>query len=198
MKISQTSEQRKWLQKKQVDYFCLVLGTLSKQIRIKNNEIEIQTTFNNLCSVLTFLQKHTLSQYKQLVDIAAVDQPGKYYRFSVTYLLFSQRYNSRIKVTVQTDEIIPLPSVTSIFNSANWLEREVWDLYGIFFSNHPDLRRILSDYGFSGHSLRKEFPITGFVETYYDDSSKQIIYEKIGLAQEFRTYTLQNPWIKTF
>jgi len=97
----------------------LVLGTLSKQIRIKNNEIEIQTTFNNLCSVLTFLQKHTLSQYKQLVDIAAVDQPGKYYRFSVTYLLLSQRYNSRIKVTVQTDEITPLPSVTSIFNSAN-------------------------------------------------------------------------------
>jgi NADH/F420H2 dehydrogenase subunit C len=143
--------------------------------------------------LLFTLNKHTLFQYKQLVDIACYDFPGKKYRFSVNYILYSFKYNTRLIVIVKTNEVIPLPSITSLFKSANWLEREVWDLYGVFFDAHPDLRRILTDYGFSGHPLRKDFPLTGFVEVYYNDSKKRLRYEPVELAQEYRTFTLQSP-----
>lgn len=169
------------------------MKTVIKEIRLKTNAIEIKTTPNNLNALLYFLQKHSLCQYKQLVDIASSDVPGKTRRFSVHYLLLSLRYNARIIVVVQTNEVSPLPSVTSLYRSANWLEREVWDLYGIFFDFHPDLRRILTDYGFKGHPLRKDFPLTGFVEIYYNDSTKRLSYESVELAQEYRTFTLQSP-----
>lgn len=169
-----------------------------KEIRLKNTDLEIKTTPNNLRALLYFLQNHTLCQYKQLVDIACSDLPGKTRRFSVNYLLLSLRYNARINIVVKTNEVSPLPSVTPLYRSANWLEREVWDLYGVFFDSHPDLRRILTDYGFSGHPLRKDFPLTGFVEVYYNDSTKRLSYEPVELAQEYRTFTLQSPWIQNY
>jgi len=160
--------------------------------------VEIKTTPSNLRSILYFLQKETLCQYKQLVEIACYDFPGKKDRFSINYVLYSLRYNVRIIIVVKTNEVIPLPSITGLFESANWLEREIWDLYGIFFDQHPDLRRILTDYGFSGHPLRKDFPLTGFIEVYYNDSKKRLRYEAVELAQEYRVFTLQSPWVETY
>ncbi len=186
--------QKTFFLKKYVLSLKTILKTVIKEIRIKNNDLEIKTTSNNLCAVLYFLQKHTLCQYKQLIDIACSDVPGKRHRFSINYLLLSLRYNTRLTLVVKTNEVSPLPSVTVLYRSANWLEREVWDLYGVFFDLHPDLRRILTDYGFSGHPLRKDFPLTGFLEVYYNDSTKRLSYEPVELAQEYRTFTLQSPW----
>ena len=190
--------QKKWFIKKYSLSLKKVLRTLVKEIRIKNNDIEIKTTANNLRALLYFLQNHTLCQYKQLVEIACSDLPGKKRRFSLAYVLYSLRYNAYLTVVVQTNEVLSLPSVTPIYSSAGWLEREVWDLFGIFFENHPDLRRILTDYGFSGHPLRKDFPLTGFLEVYYNDSTKRMSYEPVELAQEYRTFTLQSPWIQNY
>jgi len=186
--------QKKFFLKKYVLFLKNILKTVIKEIRIHNNNLEIKTTPNNLCALLYFLQNHTLCQYKQLIDIACSDVPGKQHRFSVNYLLLSLRYNTRLTVVVKTNEVSPLPSTTVLYRSANWLEREVWDLYGVFFDLHPDLRRILTDYGFSGHPLRKDFPLTGFLEVYYNDSTKRLSYEPVELAQEYRTFTLQSPW----
>jgi NADH dehydrogenase (ubiquinone) Fe-S protein 3 len=186
--------QKKFFLKKYVLFLKNILKTVIKEIRIHNNNLEIKTTPNNLCALLYFLQNHTLCQYKQLIDIACSDVPGKQHRFSVNYLLLSLRYNTRLIVVVKTNEVSPLPSTTVLYRSANWLEREVWDLYGVFFDLHPDLRRILTDYGFSGHPLRKDFPLTGFLEVYYNDSTKRLSYEPVELAQEYRTFTLQSPW----
>ncbi len=197
-KIDKLLKRKNWLLKKYVLFLKTILKTVVKEIRLKNTDIEIKTTPNNLRALLYFLQNHTLCQYKQLVDIACSDVPGKTRRFSVNYLLLSLRYNARINIVVKTNEVSPLPSVTPLYRSANWLEREVWDLYGVFFDSHPDLRRILTDYGFSGHPLRKDFPLTGFVEVYYNDSTKRLSYEPVELAQEYRTFTLQSPWIQNY
>ena len=196
MGLSKTKflNQKTFFSKKYVLFLKTILKTVVKEIRIKNHDIEIKTTPNNLCALLYFLQNHTLCQYKQLVDMACSDIPGKTHRFSVNYILLSLRYNTRLTVVVKTNEVSPLPSVTVLYRSANWLEREVWDLYGVFFDLHPDLRRILTDYGFSGHPLRKDFPLTGFLEVYYNDSTKRLSYEPVELAQEYRTFTLQSPW----
>lgn len=191
-------EKKTWLLKKYFFLLKKLLKTLVKEIRIKNNDIEIKTTPNNLRALLYTLRNHSLFQYKQLIDMACSDFPGKENRFSISYILFTLKYNHRISVIVKTNEVIPLPSVTSIYPSANWLEREIWDLYGIFFDAHPDLRRILTDYGFSGHPLRKDFPLTGFIEVYYNDSKKRLRYEPVELAQEYRTFTLQSPWIENY
>jgi NADH:ubiquinone oxidoreductase subunit C len=190
--------QKKWFLKKYVIFLKIVLRNIIKEIRLKNNDVEIKTTPNNLRALLYFLQKHTLCQYKQLSEIACSDIPGKKRRFSLAYVLYSLRYNAYITVVIQTNEVLSLPSATLIYHSAGWLEREVWDLFGIFFENHPDLRRILTDYGFSGHPLRKDFPLTGFLEVYYNDSTKRMSYEPIELAQEYRTFTLQSPWIQNY
>jgi NADH-quinone oxidoreductase subunit C len=190
--------QKKWFIKQYVVFLKLVLRTLIKEVRIKNNDVEIKTTSNNLRALFYFLQNHSLCQYKQLVEIACSDLPGKKRRFSLAYILFSFRYNTYLTIVVQTNEVLSIPSVTPIYSSAGWLEREVWDLFGIFFENHPDLRRILTDYGFSGHPLRKDFPLTGFLEVYYNDSTKRMSYEPIELAQEYRTFTLQSPWIQNY
>ena len=192
------SNQKIWLLKSYTQQLSILTGSLIKEIKIKNNNIEIKTTPNKLRSLLSFLKKHTLCQYQQLVDIACSDVPGKKYRFSVSYLLHSILYNARIVVTVKTNEVIPLPSVTQLFESAGWLEREVYDLYGVFFYDHTDLRRILTDYGFSGYPLRKDFPLTGFIEIYYNDSTKRMAYEKVELAQEYRVFSLLNPWVPAY
>jgi len=133
-------------------------------------------------------------QFKLLVDICGVDYPDRDERFEVVYNLLSLSHNSRVRVKVEVAEDVPVPSVTGVFSCANWWEREAWDLYGIPFSDHPDLRRILTDYGFEGHPLRKDFPLTGYVEVRYDDARKRVVYEPVKLTQEFRTFDFLSPW----
>lgn len=126
--------------------------------------------------------------------MTAIDVPSRQYRFEVIYHFLSLRYNNRIRVKTYTDELTPIDSITPIFEGANWFERETWDMYGVFFSNHPDLRRILTDYGFAGHPFRKDFPLTGYVEVRYDDEVKRVVCEPLELAQEFRKFDLASPW----
>jgi NADH/F420H2 dehydrogenase subunit C len=134
------------------------------------------------------------TQYKVLVDVTAVDYPSRPLRFEVVYNLLSVTYNARIRIKTCVDEIQPLLSSSPVYSSAGWWEREIWDMFGIFFSNHPDLRRILTDYGFQGHPLRKDFPLTGYVEVRYDDSEKRVITESLELTQEFRFFDFSSPW----
>lgn len=143
---------------------------------------------------LTYLRDDTACQFTCLLDVCGVDWPERENRFDVVYHLLSIKQNQRIRVKVQTDEDTPVPSVTGVFNSAGWFEREAWDLYGIYFSDHPDLRRLLTDYGFDGHPLRKDFPLTGFVEVRYDDAQKRVVYEPVKLTQEFRSFDFLSPW----
>ncbi|THK33174.1 NADH dehydrogenase [ubiquinone] iron-sulfur protein 3, mitochondrial [Diachasma alloeum] len=158
------------------------------------DELEILIAPEGIRPTLTFLRDHHNAQFTQLVDVTAVDVPGRAYRFELVYCLLSIRFNSRIRVKSYTDELTPVDSVCSIFKSANWYEREVWDMFGIFFSDHPDLRRILTDYGFEGHPLRKDFPLSGFIEVRYDDEVKRVVAEPLELAQEFRRFELSAPW----
>jgi len=134
------------------------------------------------------------AQFKMCVDICGVDSPARPQRFSVVYNLLSIQYNSRIRIKTCIDEIHPMPSITQVYSTAGWFEREVWDMFGIFFTNHPDLRRILTDYGFSGHPLRKDFPLSGYSEVRYDDSTKRVITEPIELSQEFRYFNFASPF----
>jgi NADH-quinone oxidoreductase subunit C len=144
--------------------------------------------------VLTFLRDDPRMLFKQLVDLCGVDYPERPERFEVVYNLLSLRHNRRVRVKVATDENEPVPSVTGVFSSANWYERETWDLFGVYFSDHPDLRRLLTDYGFEGHPLRKDFPLTGYVELRYDEDQKRVVYEPVKLKQEFRSFDFLSPW----
>jgi NADH-quinone oxidoreductase subunit C len=144
--------------------------------------------------VLAFLRDDPRMLFKLLVDLCGVDYPDRVERFEVVYNLLSLRHNRRIRVKVATDESEPVPSVTGVFNSANWYEREAWDLFGVYFSDHPDLRRLLTDYGFEGHPLRKDFPLTGYVEVRYDEDQKRVVYEPVKLKQEFRSFDFLSPW----
>ena len=137
---------------------------------------------------MTFLKYHTAAEYTQISDITAVDYPTKDQRFEVVYNLLSVRHNSRIRVKTYADEATPVPSVTSLFDGANWYEREVWDLFGVFFTGHPDLRRIMTDYGFDGHPLRKDFPMTGYTEIRYDEEKKRIVVEPLEMTQAYRNF----------
>lgn len=159
-----------------------------------NNELEILIHPEGVIPMLSFLKENHRTQFHSFVDITAVDIPSRQYRFEVVYNLLSLKYNQRIRVKTYTDELSAIDSATSVFHGANWYEREVWDMYGIFFSDHPDLRRILTDYGFSGHPQRKDFPLTGLVEVRYDDEVKRVVCEPVELAQEFRKFDLGNPW----
>jgi NADH dehydrogenase (ubiquinone) Fe-S protein 3 len=142
----------------------------------------------------TFLRDHTNTQFKMVLDITAVDYPTRDKRFEVVYNLLSIHYNSRIRIKTCVDEITPVDSLVSLYPGANWFERETWDLFGIYFANHPDLRRILSDYMFQGHALRKDFPLSGFVEVKYDDAEKRVITEPLQMTQEFRYFDMSSPW----
>jgi len=166
------------------------------RIFLRGNDLVICTTPDALIPVLSFLRDHSHTQFKQLTDIAVVDWPEHEHRFSVDYLLLSYRFNVRARVRTRTSEILPLPTVTTLFKSADWQEREAWDMFGITFSGHPDLRRILTDYGFEGHPLRKDFPLSGFHEVRYDDTSKQIVYDSLELAQKFRRFQFPSPWLQ--
>ena len=159
-----------------------------------NDEASIVVSQQNLLISLTVLSKHLSYQYKVLSCISGVDILGKKYRFSVVYDLLSLTFSSRLRVKVFVNEITSVPSVVSIYINANWWEREIWDLYGIYFDKHPDLRRILTDYGFEGNPMKKDFPQTGFVELRYNESKKRIVTELVELSQEFRLFTFETPW----
>ena len=165
-----------------------------EEIQVIRDEIICIVPSWALLPFLTFLKNHTNTQFKMLIDITAVDYPSRSSRFEVVYQLLSIHYNARIRVKTNVDELTPMESVSSLFPSANWFERETWDMFGICFLNHPDLRRILTDYGFEGHPLRKDFPVSGYVEFRYDDSKKRVISEPVELAQEFRYFDFASPW----
>ena len=157
-------------------------------------ELCLEVNREHIVHVLTFLRDDINCRFKQLVDVCGVDYPERNLRFEIVYNLLSLTNNIRIRVKVRTDENIPVPTVTEVFSSANWWEREAWDLFGIYFSGHPDLRRILTDYGFEGHPLRKDFPLTGYKEIRYDDEKKRVVYEPVKLTQEFRSFDFLSPW----
>lgn len=157
-------------------------------------ELTVTARAESILKVLQFLRDDPECLFKQLSDIAGVDYPERVKRFDVVYHLLSYQHNARIRVKIATDEDTPVPSVNDLFPAANWFEREAWDLYGIYFSGHPDLRRLLTDYGFSGHPLRKDFPLTGFVEVRYSEEQKRVVYEPVKLAQDFRSFDFMSPW----
>lgn len=157
-------------------------------------ELMVEVRAEHVVRVLTFLRDDALCQFKILLDICGVDYPERGERFDVVYNLLSLSLNQRIRVKVRVDEDGVVPSATGVFNAANWFEREAWDMYGILFSDHPDLRRLLTDYGFEGHPLRKDFPLTGYVEMRYDDEQKRVVYEPVQLTQEFRSFDFLSPW----
>ena len=162
--------------------------------KIKHDQINICIEDNNLIEVMIFLKTHSSTKFKQLIDITAVDYPERDKRFKMVYLLLSHEKNSRIKIEFDMKEGEFLSSLTSIFPSANWMEREVFDMYGVEFKDHPDLRRILTDYGFKGHPLRKDFPLTGHNEVRYSEEDKKVIYEPVKLEQNYRNFDYESPW----
>jgi len=160
----------------------------------RDAELVLVVERTKIRDVLAFLKDDTQCCFKQLMDICGADYPEHHERFEVIYQLLSMKHNRRIRIKLETDEATPIPSVSDLFSSANWLEREVWDMYGVFFDDHPDLRRILTDYGFQGHPLRKDFPLTGFVEVRYDEDAKRVVYEPVELMQDFRRFDYTSPW----
>ncbi len=161
---------------------------------VRLGELMLDTRPDSLIALLIFLRDDPRCLFKQLVDVCGVDWPEREKRFDVVYNLLSLKNNQRVRVKVATDESTPVPSASGLFNSAGWFEREAYDLYGVWFSDHPDLRRILTDYGFEGHPLRKDFPLTGFVELRWDDLQKRVVYEPVKLTQEFRRFDFLSPW----
>lgn len=161
---------------------------------VYKDELTLHVPPSGLIPVMTFLKSHTATQFEQVQDITAVDYPTRENRFEVVYNLLSVRYGTRIRVKTYASETTPVPSLTPLYQGANWFERETWDMFGIFFTGHPDLRRILTDYGFEGHPLRKDFPLTGYVEVRYDEEQKRVVAEPLELAQAFRMFEYQSPW----
>ena len=161
---------------------------------IKHNQIYINIEDSHLTEVILFLKTNSITTFRQLIDITAVDYPERDRRFKVVYLLLSHETNSRIIIDYNIKENEIVPSLTSIYPSANWMEREVFDMYGIEFKDHPDLRRILTDYGFKGHPLRKDFPLTGHNEVRYSEEEKKVIYEPVKLEQNYRNFDYESPW----
>ena len=158
------------------------------------DELVVRCDLANIIEVLTVLRDDKTVAFDQLTDLTAVDYPNRPYRFELVYQLLSITHNRRMRVLVSVPEGEVVPSVLPVFNSANWAEREVWDMFGIFFAGHPDLRRLLTDYGFEGHPLRKDFPLTGYVEVRYDDTQRRVIYEPVHLVQEYRDFDFLSPW----
>jgi NADH-quinone oxidoreductase subunit C len=170
------------------------LGGAVTAHQVAHGELTIATTVNELIRVLRFLRDDERCQFVNFVDVTAVDWPSRERRFDVVYHLLSPYKNYRIRVKVEVAEGTSVPSIIDVFPGANWFERETYDLYGVPFTGHPDMRRLLTDYGFEGHPLRKDFPLTGFVEVRYDDEEKRVVYEPVRLAQEFRNFDFLSPW----
>ena len=161
---------------------------------INNDELLIEVGENDLTEVVQFIKSNEKLKFRQLIDIAGVDYPDEEKRFNLIYLFLSHENNSRLKLLVKFETNRTINSITKIFPSANWMEREVFDMYGIKFKNHPDLRRILTDYGFKGHPLRKDFPLTGFNEVRYSEKEKKVVYEPVKLEQNYRNFDFESPW----
>ena len=170
------------------------LTTKIKSSEIKFNYLTIETEIEEIIEVILFLKTNEKCKFRQLTDITAVDYPRKEKRFKLVYLLLSHENNHRLIINSNIKEKTIVPSITKIFPSANWMEREVFDMYGITFKDHPDLRRILTDYGFEGHPLRKDFPLTGYKEVRYSEDQKKVIYESVKLEQNYRNFDFESPW----
>ena len=175
-------------------YLADRLGTVLTGWQVVLNELTIEVEREKLAEVIASLRDNSRCRFGCLIDICGADYPEREKRFDVVYHLLSPWLNQRIRVRVTTDAATPVPSITGLFPAANWFEREAYDLYGILFAGHPDLRRILTDYGFQGHPLRKDFPLTGFVEVRYDDELKRVVYEPVKLMQEYRSFDFLSPW----
>ena len=170
------------------------LTTTVKISKINFGQLFIEIDIEALYSTILYLKTNDKCRFKQLIDITAVDYPKKAKRFKLVYLLLSHENNLRILININIDEKTHVPSITKIFPSANWMEREVFDMYGVSFKDHPDLRRILTDYGFKGYPLRKDFPLTGHTEVRYSEEHKKVIYEPVKLDQEYRHFDFESPW----
>ena len=168
-----------------------------KKTTIAFNELLVSTNEEEIIDVILFLKTHDKLKFKQLIDIAGVDYPEEEKRFSLVYLLLSHEKNMRIKISINFEIGKKIPTLTKIYPSANWMEREVFDMYGVEFIDHPDLRRILTDYNFEGHPLRKDFPLTGFNEVRYSEKEKKVVYEPVKLEQNYRDFDFESPWVGT-
>ena len=174
-----------------------IAGTLAGAVTghaVAYGELTLTANARDIVKVMTFLRDDPSCQFVNFVDVTAVDWPGRERRFDIVYHLLSPRHNRRIRVKIEADEATPVASIIDVFRGADWFEREVYDLYGVLFTGHPDMRRILTDYGFEGHPLRKDFPLTGYVEVRYDDEVKRVVYEPVRLNQEFRNFDFLSPW----
>ncbi|MCM2292168.1 NADH-quinone oxidoreductase subunit C [Allorhizobium sp. BGMRC 0089] len=167
----------------------LISGT-----KLEFGELTVTTSAEQIMALVTFLRDDARCGFISIIDVCGVDYPARADRFDVVYHLLSPKQNCRIRVKLATNEHKAVPSICPIFPGADWFEREAWDLYGVMFTGHPDLRRLLTDYGFEGHPLRKDFPMTGFVEVRYDDTAKRVVYEPVELKQEFRNFDFLSPW----
>lgn len=185
------------MDKKFIKFLEGVLINHAQKITQFRDEIIVEVNVCDLKKTILFLKDHENCLFKMLIDMFAVDYPTKENRFELVYCLLSTKYNSRIKVKTYVDEFTPVESIVDLYQSANWLEREVWDMNGIYMEQHPDLRRILTDYGFEGYPLRKDFPLSGYVEVRYDDTVKRVVCEPLELAQEFRSFNFESPWSKS-
>jgi NADH-quinone oxidoreductase subunit C len=170
------------------------LGASVAGYEVVRGELTVHAKAADIVKVATFLKTDAACQFICIIDVTAIDWPGREQRFDVVYHFLSPRLNQRVRVKIMTDEETPVSSLVNLFRGADWFERETYDLYGVLFSGHPDMRRILTDYGFEGHPLRKDFPLSGFVEVRYDDEQKRVVYDKVRLAQEFRTFDFLSPW----
>src|SRR5262245_56381059 len=176
---------------------ALIAGALPGAVtghRVAVGELTVSTNAADIVKVVTFLRDDPRCQFVAITDVTAVDWPSRERRFDIVYHFLSPTKNVRIRVKVETDEVTPVPSIIGVFPGADWFERETYDLYGVLFIGHPDLRRLLTDYGFEGHPLRKDFPLTGFVEVRWDDEQKRVVYDPVRLAQEFRNFDFLSPW----
>jgi NADH-quinone oxidoreductase subunit C len=170
------------------------LGGAVTGFAVVRGELTITATAADIVKLMTFLRDDERCQFWSFIDVTAVDWPGREKRFDVVYHLLSPKQNCRVRVKIQVGEDEPVATITGVFPGADWFERETYDLYGVLFVGHPDMRRLLTDYGFEGHPLRKDFPLTGFVEVRYDDEVKRVVYEPVRLNQEFRTFDFLSPW----
>ena len=176
------------------DHIKTQLGDAVNSASIENGELTIEARRAEIMTVISFLRDDPICKFSSLIDICGVDYPSRERRFDVVYHMLSMAHNTRIRIKVTTDETVPVHSVTSLFPNADWYEREAFDMYGILFDEHPDLRRILTDYGFEGYPLRKDFPLSGFVEVRYDEERKSVVYEPVNLPQEYRSFDFMSPW----
>lgn len=176
------------------EHIAASLGDAVTGFEFAFGDLTVNAPRDSIVEVVTFLRDDPKCRFISFVDVCGADYPAREFRFDVVYHFLSPHLNQRIRVKVQADDQTPVPSITAVFPGADWFERETYDLYGVLFSGHPDLRRILTDYGFDGHPLRKDFPLTGFVEVRYDEERRRVVYEPVALAQEFRSFDYLSPW----